>query len=139
MEDRDRITSLGEIPDDTTFLFTVREKVTEETAEAILIRTADEITAWMNYCRHFTHVRLDTGSGGELREDEIVCTSHGAMFDATSGECTYGPCEGAVLESIAVRIEEDSVYLADPGYEFVSVGPDDSESTDLTSTSNPMF
>lgn len=139
MDHGERITSLDEVPADGTFLFTLREKATEETTEAILVRSDDGVTAWLNYCRHFTHVRLDTGSGGELRANEIVCTSHGAMFDSASGVCTYGPCEGATLESISVRIDDDAVSLADPEYEFVGVGPDKNEAADLTSTSNPMF
>jgi nitrite reductase/ring-hydroxylating ferredoxin subunit len=40
----------------------------------------EPISAWLNYCQHFTHIRLDKGSGVPRRDGEIVCTNHGAMF-----------------------------------------------------------
>lgn len=43
------------------------------------------VRGWLNYCRHLTHVRLDEGRGATMRGDEIVCTNHGAMFEADSG------------------------------------------------------
>lgn len=134
----DRIVSVDEVPRETTFLFTVRETSTDEEQESILVRSNDEITGWLNYCQHFTHIRLDKGSGAEMRDDEIVCTNHGAMFEAGTGRCTFGPCDGAYLEDIEITINDGSVYLTDSDYEFVSVGPNET-STDLTSTSNIEF
>lgn len=134
----DRIVSVDEVPRETTFLFTVRETSTDEEQESILVRSNGEITGWLNYCQHFTHIRLDKGSGAEMRDDEIVCTNHGAMFEAGTGRCTFGPCDGAYLEDIEITINDGSVYLTDSDYEFVSVGPNET-STDLTSTSNIEF
>lgn len=134
----DRIVSVDEVPRETTFLFTVRETSTDEERESILARSNGEITGWLNYCQHFTHIRLDKGSGAEMRDDEIVCTNHGAMFEADTGRCTFGPCDGAYLEDIEITIDDGSVYLTDSDYEFVSVGPNET-STDLTSTSNIEF
>ncbi|WP_277999794.1 Rieske (2Fe-2S) protein [Halocatena marina] len=134
----DRIVSVDEVPRETTFLFTVREISTDEERESILVRSNGEITGWLNYCQHFTHIRLDKGSGAEMRDDEIVCTNHGAMFEADTGRCTFGPCDGAYLEDIEITIDDGSVYLTDSDYEFVSVGPNET-STDLTSTSNIEF
>lgn len=136
MEAGDRIATTEEVPDDTTFLFTLYEEERDEEKEGILTRSNGEITGWLNYCQHFTHIRLDKGSGGEMRDDEIVCTNHGAMFDADSGLCTFGPCNGAYLESVGVTVDNGNVYLSDPDYEFVAVGPKETDSPDLTSTSN---
>nr|WP_248909791.1 Rieske 2Fe-2S domain-containing protein [Halocatena marina] len=138
MDTDDRIVSVDEVPRETTFLFTVREISTDEERESILVRSNGEITGWLNYCQHFTHIRLDKGSGAEMRDDEIVCTNHGAMFEADTGRCTFGPCDGAYLEDIEITIDDGSVYLTDSDYEFVSVGPNET-STDLTSTSNIEF
>ncbi len=135
----ERIVSVDEVPDDTTVLFTVRETETDERREGILVRSNGSVTGWLNYCQHFTHVRLDKGSGAGLREEEIVCTNHGAMFDADTGQCTYGPCDGAYLQALDVRSTDGAVYLTDPDYRFDSVGPAETDDIDLTSTSNVEF
>lgn len=133
-----RIAPIDDVPRETTFLFTVRETATNEEQESILVRSNGEITGWLNYCQHFTHIRLDKGSGAEMRDTEIVCTNHGAMFEAESGRCTFGPCDGAYLEAIDVTTNDSGVYLTDPDYEFVAVGPNETDA-DLTSTSNIEF
>lgn len=138
MELDNRITSIEDVPADTTFLFTVRAVDTDDEHEAILTCIDGEITGWLNYCRHFTHIRLDKGSGAVMRDGEIVCTNHGAMFEAATGLCTFGPCSGAYLESIDVATEDGDVYLTDPAYTFVDVGPADDE-FDLSSSSNIEF
>lgn len=130
---------MDEVPDSTTVLFTIRETTTDEQREGILVRSNGSVTGWLNYCQHFTHVRLDKGSGAGLRDDEIVCTNHGAMFDADTGQCTYGPCDGAYLEALDVRTEDGHVYLTDTEYEFVGVGPAEPDDPDLTATSNVEF
>ena len=139
MGSRDRIASLAEVPTDSTFVFRVRDA--DETREAIVVRNEQketELTAWLNYCQHLTHVKLDKGSGAELRDDELVCTNHGAYFESDTGRCTFGPCEGAYLESVDVTAEDGAVLLTDDDYEFVGVGPL-ADDDDLSSTSNVEF
>ena len=116
-----RIAALEEVPVDSNLLFTVREGFDER--EVLLVRLADGVAAWRNYCPHWTDVRLDKGSGAEFREEELVCTRHGATFEPGSGECTHGPCEGAVLEEVDVTVVDGAVYLTDDDYEFEHVGP----------------
>jgi nitrite reductase/ring-hydroxylating ferredoxin subunit len=132
------IMPVDDVPGDTTALFRVRERDGGETHEAVLIDTDDGIEAWLNRCMHFTHIGLDKGSGAEYRDGEIVCTNHGAMFEADTGYCTFGPCEGARLDDVGVAVEDGRVKLADERYEFVATGPKD-KGMDLTSTSNVEF
>ena len=121
MNEDSAIADVAEVPADSTLLFTVRDGLDER--EAILTKTDDgEVTSFENYCQHWTDVRLDKGSGATKRDGELVCGKHGALFEAESGCCTYGPCEGAVLEEVAVSIEDGTVYLADDEYEFVELG-----------------
>jgi hypothetical protein len=68
-------------------------------------------------------VRLDSGSGATVRDDELVCTKHGATFETATGDCTYGPCEGATIEEIDVTVEDGVVYLTEEDYEFENLGP----------------
>jgi nitrite reductase/ring-hydroxylating ferredoxin subunit len=139
MDPARRIASLAQVPDDTTFLFTVREVDTGEEREAILVRDDGGVEGWLNHCQHFTHIALDKGSGAEMRDGEIVCTNHGAYFEADTGRCTFGPCEGAVLEDVSVAVADGAVYLTDGDFEFVAVGGTESDDLDLASESNYEF
>jgi nitrite reductase/ring-hydroxylating ferredoxin subunit len=136
--DGEAIAGVEEVPEATTTVFRVRNDDGEE-REAILLREGGDVLCWLNYCRHFTHVKLDKGSGATTRNGEILCTNHGATFEADTGECTFGPCEGALLEPVEVTVVDGEVYLDDPDYEFVGPGPIESEEFDLSSTSNVEF
>lgn len=138
MAPESRITSVENVPDDSTFLFTVRTGDDGE-KEAILVSLNGAVTGWLNYCQHFTHIRLDKGSGAEIRDGEILCTNHGAYFEEDTGLCTYGPCEGAYLEEIETETRDGDVFLTDGDYEFVRPGPMEQDPTDLSSKSNFEF
>ncbi|TYL40264.1 (2Fe-2S)-binding protein [Natronococcus pandeyae] len=143
-----RIASLEEVPRESTFLFRVADELGDE-REAILVAngvesteetaSADGVSCWLNYCQHFTHIKLDKGDGAPMREGEVICANHGAYFDADSGECTFGPCEGAYLTELEVTVDDGGIYLVDDEYEFVGTGPVDTDDADLTSTSNVEF
>ena len=144
------ITSVADVPDETTFLFTVRDVDEDEQKEAILVKLDEEaatdggseaaaITGWLNYCQHFTHIKLDKGSGAPMRDGELVCANHGAYFESDSGRCTYGPCEGAYLTELDVAVEDGTVSLTDEDYEFVDTGGMETDDLDLSSKSNYEF
>jgi len=122
MDEGRRIAAVEEIPDDGSVLFTVRDGF--DTEEAILLTLADGVVALRNYCPHWTDVRLDSGSGATVRDGEVVCTKHGATFEKATGDCTYGPCEGASIAQIEVTVSDGSVFLTDDDYEFEGLGPD---------------
>jgi nitrite reductase/ring-hydroxylating ferredoxin subunit len=134
-----RIAPTSAVPVETTLLLTVRRIDTGELREAVLVRTGDDgVRGWLNYCRHLLDVRLDKGSGAPMRDGELVCANHGAYFEADTGYCTYGPCEGATLAAVDVTVVDGAVYLTDDEYTFVDRGPmepDDSPS----GTSNVEF
>ena len=44
-------------------------------------------------------------------ERHLVCAQHGATFLLESGECISGPCRGARLRGLEVRLEGNSVWL----------------------------
>lgn len=139
-----RITTLEDVSADSTYLFRVADEIGDE-QEAILVAnnteptSVDDLSCWLNYCQHFTHINLDKGDGAPIRDGEVICANHGAYFDSDSGECTFGPCEGAYLTELEVTVTDNSVYLTDDEYEFIGSGPTDSDPTDLTSTSNVEF
>jgi nitrite reductase/ring-hydroxylating ferredoxin subunit len=134
-----RIAAASAVPAETTLLVTVRDVDADERREAVLVRGDDgEVRGWLNYCRHLLDVRLDKGSGAPMRDGELVCANHGAYFEADTGFCTHGPCEGATLAAVDVAVEDGAVYLTDDDYAFVGRGPvDDGE--DPSPTSNVEF
>ncbi|MFB6184067.1 MAG: Rieske (2Fe-2S) protein [Haloarculaceae archaeon] len=130
MDDGRRIVAVDDVPADGTVLFTVRDGF--DLREAILIRTdagddagtaEPSVTAWKNYCQHWTDVRFDKGSGGLVRDGELVCQKHGATFRSSDGYCTHGPCEGAYLAEVDVTVRDGDVFLTDDRYEFEKLGP----------------
>jgi len=127
------VTSVEEIPENGTFLFTVRESGGEK-EEVILVETDEGVAAWKNFCLHETDQRLDTGGGAAIRADEIVCPRHGSMFDAESGHCGNGPAAGSTLVDVDVTVRHGQVYLTDDDLEFRHEGPiDDDDGPSSTS------
>ena len=134
------IAAVEDVPPDSTYLFRVRDVEADEEREAVLVRLDGRVRGWLNYCQHMTHVPLDKGDGAAMRDDEIVCRNHGAMFEADSGRCTFGPCEGAYLDDVAVAVEDGTVHLTDDDYEYAGPGPiADGDPADMGSTSNIEF
>lgn len=127
-----RIDKLSNLSDNQLIL--LRDTNTGEEKEAILIKDEnDDYQLWLNYCQHITTVKLDKGDGLTERGDEIVCENHGAMFKKSTGRCTYGPCEGAVLPSVDTVSEGGALYLSDEQYELESL--DVQNDDDMNSTS----
>jgi len=139
MSSASRITSVDDVPTDTTLVYRLRPIGGGDQKEAILLRDAEGVVSWLNYCQHFTHIKLDKGSGAELRNGEVICTNHGAYFEVDSGRCTHGPCEGAYLTEVAVAVDDGAVVLVDDDYEFVGVGEIETAPDDLGSKSNYEF
>ena len=139
MSSASRITSVDDVPADTTLVYRLRPVDGDEQKEAILLGDDDGVVSWLNYCQHFTHIKLDKGSGAELRNGEVVCTNHGAYFEVDSGQCTHGPCEGAYLNAVDVAVDDGDVVLVDDDYEFVGVGEIETAPDDLGSKSNYEF
>lgn len=134
------IVAVEDVPEDSSYLFRVRDRDTGEEREAILVRPNGAVAGWLNYCRHMTHITLDKGSGAAIRDGEIICRNHGAMFETETGHCTFGPCEGAYLDDVRVTVEDGTVHLVDDDYEYVGEGPiPDDDPADLSSTSNIEF
>lgn len=82
----------------------------------VLFRRAGEIVAYHNVCPHqgrnlnFAPDRFLFDPSGKL-----VCPHHGAMFDIGNGLCVQGPCQGATLRKVGVRVADGAVVLDDPG------------------------
>jgi nitrite reductase/ring-hydroxylating ferredoxin subunit len=77
--------------------------------EIILVKIAGTVHGYRNSCPHIG-IGLDYGNGKcQSGQNELTCSMHGAQFEADTGLCFSGPCEGRSLERIAVRVENGHV------------------------------
>ncbi|HEX4858194.1 MAG TPA: Rieske 2Fe-2S domain-containing protein [Usitatibacteraceae bacterium] len=72
----------------------------------------DRVHAFVNVCPH-RGTTLDWKPGEVFDETGLylICATHGAMFEPDSGRCIAGPCTGARLQPIAVRVADGFVEL----------------------------
>jgi nitrite reductase/ring-hydroxylating ferredoxin subunit len=45
------------------------------------------------------------------RRELIVCATHAALFRIDDGRCIAGPCAGAYLRKLSVRLDGDTILL----------------------------
>ncbi len=78
---------------------------------AFAIRFGGRAHAYLNRCRHVA-MELDWNPGKFFDGDAtlLICSTHGALYDAASGECRGGPCRGNGLIPVPV-IERDGLIL----------------------------
>ena len=84
--------------------------------KGFVVREGDEVYAYQNFCMHAGHP-LNWRPDSFLTEDggQIICASHGAIYEIKSGECVAGPCPGRKLRPVEVEIREDEVIVRGPG------------------------
>ena len=83
--------------------------------KGFIVRQDDEIYAYQNYCMHVGHP-LNWKPDGFLTKDrsQIMCSSHGALYEIDTGLCVGGPCLGKLLNKVAVRVEDGQVIVTGP-------------------------
>ncbi|MFC7167177.1 Rieske (2Fe-2S) protein [Halospeciosus flavus] len=144
MVDRTELTSVDEVYEKRSWLFTVRDDY-GAAEEVVLVPCEDTderagesesehdgagpVEAWINRCTHESQ-RLDRGFGVAMRDGQIICPKHGSMFDACSGYCDNGEAADTTLVSVDVETEDGTVYLVDPDYTFDHAGEADEGETD---------
>lgn len=106
------ICSLEQLPVDGCLGFTIGEG--DWPMRGFVVRTRNEIKGYVNRCPHAGHP-LNLRPNRFLTYDGslIVCASHGALFEKSTGYCVAGPCAGKSLESVPLRIADGIVMLAE--------------------------
>ena len=79
----------------------------------LVVRTAAGVHAYLNHCPHAGHP-LDLIPGRFLTADGtlLLCSSHGALFEKSTGLCVAGPCAGRALVRLALEVRQGLVLLA---------------------------
>ena len=77
------------------------------------VRSAKGIRAYVNRCAHM-RLTMNYMPDRFLNYDDslIQCYVHGALFVKENGYCLAGPCTGASLAEVPIRIVADAVLLA---------------------------
>jgi nitrite reductase/ring-hydroxylating ferredoxin subunit len=92
----------------------VRFELRSEGAEAkgFAVRFNGRACAYVNRCPHLG-TELDWQPGEFFEESGLylVCSTHGAIFEPSTGFCVAGPCHGASLEPLQVRERDGQVFL----------------------------
>lgn len=83
-----------------------------EVTEAIVIDNGDAIVAYKNVCPH-QQVQLswEQDDWYNVDGDKLFCIFHGALFQMQDGLCIRGPCLGQHLQSVAIEVTDDTVFL----------------------------
>jgi nitrite reductase/ring-hydroxylating ferredoxin subunit len=83
--------------------------------KGFVVRQGDEVFAYQNYCMHVGHP-LNWMPHDFLTQDgtEIICSSHGAIYEIATGLCIAGPCLGKSLRPLPAEIRDGVVFVRAP-------------------------
>jgi nitrite reductase/ring-hydroxylating ferredoxin subunit len=103
--------ALAELGDPGTRAFTVGRG--DWPLHGLLVRRGTEVHAYVNRCPHAGH-QLNLRPHEFLTPDGslLLCNSHGALFEISTGLCVAGPCPGARLRRVPLEIASGYVLLA---------------------------
>src|SRR2546428_258897 len=80
-----------------------------------LVNHGGEFRAWVNRCPH-VGTPLDLWPNEFYTDDgrELICSTHGAIFEPLTGRCTIGPCPGHALRPLPLALEGDALVVRGP-------------------------
>jgi len=87
-----------------------------QTQPAFVIRYAGRVYGYINACAHVP-VELDWMEGDFFDADQryLICATHGARYEPTTGHCVMGPCTGARLRPLDMLERDEKIYLVEHG------------------------
>ena len=86
-----------------------------ERFDMFVVRTGNGCVAYVNACPHaFTPLETFTDKFLTRKKDQILCTTHGALFNLEDGYCTSGPCAGKSLVTIPIELSNSDIVIAAP-------------------------
>lgn len=80
-----------------------------------VVRRGDAVYAYRNVCAHAGHpLNWQPDSFLTADRNQIICASHGAIYEIENGECVAGPCPGKRLEPVEVEVRDGAVIVRGP-------------------------
>ena len=83
-----------------------------EKAPAFVVRYRGAAQGYLNRCAHVA-MELDWQEGVFFDSDgrDLICSTHGATYEATTGRCIGGPCGGSPLVKLRLEERDGNVYF----------------------------
>ncbi len=83
--------------------------------KGFVVRKGAQAYAYQNFCVHVGHP-LNWSPNSFLTPDksQIICASHGAMYEIESGRCAGGPCKGRELRRVECKIRDGMIVVRGP-------------------------
>lgn len=83
-----------------------------EAAPAFAVRKGGRVHGYLNRCAHVA-MELDWQAGVffDSERRDLLCSTHGAAYDAASGRCLGGPCNRTPLVKLKVEERDGGVYF----------------------------
>jgi nitrite reductase/ring-hydroxylating ferredoxin subunit len=83
-----------------------------EPAPAFVVRKEGVVHGYLNRCGHVA-MELDGQEGVFFDADgrDLLCSTHGAVYEARSGRCLGGPCNGTPLVKLRLEERNGQVYF----------------------------
>ena len=90
--------------------------------DGFLVNDAGNFYAYVNRCRHMT-TPLDFVRDQFFSEDRcyLMCYTHGALYQPSTGLCIAGPCKGESLYRLPVQIEQGEILVGCPDGDLSSL------------------
>ena len=86
-----------------------------EPTNAFAVRFRGRVYAYLNRCGHLP-MELDWREGEFFDSEgrDLICSTHGAAYAASSGECLGGPCGGTPLVGLLVEERDGHIFYLGP-------------------------
>ena len=107
--------TLAELGDPGARAFAIAIGLTRDAwpLHGFVVRRRGELRAYVNRCPHQGHP-LNLRPHEFLSPDGslLLCNSHGALFEVSTGLCIAGPCDGERLTPVPIVVHRGCVLLA---------------------------
>jgi nitrite reductase/ring-hydroxylating ferredoxin subunit len=78
----------------------------------VVVRRGDQAWAYVNRCPHFSvPLNYQPEVFCTYRSQVLMCAHHSALFRFETGVCIDGPCKGAALEQVPVRVIDGELRM----------------------------
>ena len=86
----------------------------KEPFRLLLLRRGADLWAYHNSCPHFSlPLNFEPQHFIVMDSELVMCAHHTAFFKFEDGLCVDGPCAGAHLQPVPIRLAHGHVYIAD--------------------------
>jgi len=81
-------------------------------APAFAVRQDGRVHGYLNRCAHVA-MELDWQEGVFFDSDRrhLICSTHGALYEAATGRCLGGPCNRTPLVKLKLEERDGAVYF----------------------------